>query len=110
MKTLVGLLALVAVLGVGGVAAYDYTVGGVGLLPNSWTNSGSCCEMGPGCCQSSEATSCCEGTATECAACPVQSASDESPCCAGATKAAACSKCPSQSETAPVTPVQATDK
>src|SRR5262249_25271361 len=32
MKTLVGLVAIVAVAAVGAVAAYDYTVGGVGMI------------------------------------------------------------------------------
>ena len=99
MKTLVGLVALVAVLGVG-VAAYDYTVGGVGILPGSWT----CCEAPSGCCQEGACLTTCEGSVTECAGCPSQSASDEPACCASASKTKA--TCPLSA----ATPAETTDK
>jgi hypothetical protein len=81
-----GLVAIILVAGVGAVAAYDYTVGGVGLLPASWKAEA---PQATPCCQ--QAAPCCTETASpteedNCGACP------------------SCSACPSAAPAAAPTP------
>jgi hypothetical protein len=72
VKTLSVIVVLVAVVGVGAVASYDYASDGkVGLLPSAWTStppdaggSGSCCPECPACgsapSASAATSACCE--------------------------------------------------
>jgi hypothetical protein len=70
MKALVGLVALVAVAAVGGLAAYNYTTGGG--CPFS-----DCCPGLLGSCEPSEA---CSQPAEPC--CPLSPGEESAPCCA----------------------------
>jgi hypothetical protein len=91
MKALAGLVAVLLVACVGAVAAYDYTVGGIGLLPASWKADAAqptpCCHQAPACC--SESASPVEEES--CPACPACSAC---PSTAQALTAPACPYCP----------------
>ena len=97
MKALAGVVALVLVLAVGGVAAYDYATGDVGVLPDSWTNNCS----GTPCCSQAE-PSCCTDAVCEGAACPATAdAPAESPCCEGGNSKKTCPLCEGESQSKP---------
>jgi hypothetical protein len=92
MKTLIGMITLLAVVVVGGLAAYDYNTGHLGLVPTSLgcDSCGSCCDEVAPCC--SEPAPCSLGVATpegDCAAaCPAaaekSAAAEDAPCCSKA--------------------------
>jgi hypothetical protein len=89
MKAVLGILAVALILAVGGVAAFDYTVGGVGIF-NSCTG---CSSGETPAADLSPCSSCCEGgesfAAEPCTACPT-----EKPDCAACPSAQAAKECP----------------
>src|SRR5262249_23771345 len=89
MKCVLGILAVAVVLAAGGVAAYDYTIGGVGIFGSCPSCSASseaqapCCSM---CCEQdesncTEACPACAGEKAECPSCPGLKAAKECPSC-----------------------------
>ena len=96
MKCVLGILAVALVLAAGGVAAYDYTVGGVGIFGSCPSCSSDhpqspCCSM---CTEQSEgdcteACPACHADKADCPACTGEKAE-----CPGCTKAKECPSCP----------------
>jgi hypothetical protein len=102
MKCVLGILAVAVVLAAGGVAAYDYTVGGVGLFgscPHATASSQSsscsmCCEQSEGDC--TEVCPACEGEKAACPNCTAEKV--ECPNCPSAKAAKECPACPASGD------------
>jgi hypothetical protein len=83
MRLVLGLVALVALAGLGGLAAYDYVTGNVGIIPVGHSCGGRC----------PSESSCCPASASETAG---DCCTDGCPACTGASGASAadCPACP----------------
>lgn len=91
MKSVLAILAVAVVIAAGGVAAFDYTVGGVGLFgscPSCCSGESeapvaapcsSCCDQGEAACP--EACQASPSEKADCSACPSTKAAKECPVC-----------------------------
>jgi hypothetical protein len=88
MKIVIGLLVVLAVVGGGSVAAFDYATGNVGLLPSCCTlhqvNAGGSLQPSDdpvlSCCPADESSDCCSVGSTE----TTGTGTSEAPCCCDA--------------------------